>query len=354
MSGNTVRVLVVDDSALMRQMISTILDADPEISVVGTARDPYIARDMIKEMNPDVVTLDIEMPRMDGLSFLEKIMTLRPMPVVMISSLTQQGADASLKALEIGAVDIVSKPAMDLQQGISELGEDIRTKVKLAATARIRGRKPQNTSRAASVPIGYNSTEKLVAVGASTGGVEALREVVCALPPDSPALVVTQHMPATFTATFANRLDGSANVKVMEARDGQRVLPGHVYIAPGDRHLELARSGANYMCRLHDGPPVSGHRPSVDVLFESVATAAGSNAIGVILTGMGKDGAKGLLSMRNSGAWTIGQDEASSVVYGMPKVAYEYGGVALQLPLSEIATGILAACGGEKMRAVRV
>ncbi|MEQ9125855.1 MAG: chemotaxis response regulator protein-glutamate methylesterase [Alphaproteobacteria bacterium] len=352
--ARAIRVVVVDDSALIREMLSAILNRDPEIEVVGAARDPLIARDMIKQHNPDVVTLDIEMPRMDGLAFLEKIMTLRPMPVVMISSLTQAGADATMQALEIGAVDFVGKPAMDLRAGVAEMAADIVAKVKAAARARVRGGRRAAPSATAAKPIGFRSTEKIVAIGASTGGVEAIREVVCALPADSPAILATQHMPERFTSTFAARLDTVAKVKVAEAVDGQRVLPGHVYIAPGGRHLELSRSGANFVTRLTDAPPVSGHRPSVDVLFRSVAAVAGANSVGVILTGMGKDGAAGLLEMRQAGARTVGQDEASCTVYGMPKVAYELGAVERQAPLGDIATKLLDACGSEKLRAVRV
>ncbi len=355
MPANSIKVIIVDDSALIRELLTSILSADPEIKVVGAARDPLIAREMIKAHNPDVVTLDIEMPRMDGLAFLEKIMTLRPMPVVMISSLTQAGADATFRALEIGAVDFVAKPTMDLRSGVSELSDEIIRKVKAAARARVRGgRREPRPATAANAPIGYRSTEKIVAIGASTGGVEAIREVACALPADSPAILITQHMPEKFTTSFAQRLDTLTKTKVVEAQGGERVLPGHIYIAPGSRHLELARSGANFVTRLHDGPPVSGHRPSVDVLFHSVADVAGENSVGVILTGMGRDGADGLAAMRKAGARTIGQNEASCVVYGMPKAAYEVGAVEREYPLSEVAEALLSACGGQKLRAVRV
>jgi len=296
------------------------------------------------------------MPKMDGLSFLDKIMTLRPMPVVMVSSLTQEGADATLQALEIGAVDFVAKPAQDLQHGLAEKQAEIVAKVKAAARARIRrvdrtNAKPRKTLTAG---IGFSSTEKIVAIGSSTGGVEALRDVILPLPADSPAVLITQHMPAKFTTSFAERLNRMANVAVSEARDNERILPGHVYIAPGDRHLELARSGANYVCRLHDGPLVSGHRPSVDALFTSVAKVAGANAIGVILTGMGRDGAEGLKLMRDAGANTIGQDENTCIVYGMPKAAFEMGGVEKQVSIGRISEEILAACSSGAVRAVRV
>lgn len=356
MTGKKIKVAVVDDSALMRQMLSAMLSADPDIEVVGTAPDPHVARQLIRTHNPDVITLDIEMPKMDGLSFLEKIMMLRPMPVVMVSSLTQEGAEATLHALELGAVDFVGKPTSDLQHGLKAKGSEIVAKVKDAAKARIRPiRKDRNqSSNRAIVPNGYSSTEKIVAIGASTGGVEALRDVICALPADSPAILVTQHMPAKFTLAFANRLNTNAQVAVCEASDGQRVLPGHVYIAPGDYHLKLGRSGANYICRLDDGPLVSGHRPSVDVLFRSAAKFAGANAVGVILTGMGKDGAQGLLEMRQAGASTLGQNEATCVVYGMPKVAFELNAVEKQWPLSNIPEQMLRQCSSGAVRSIRV
>jgi two-component system, chemotaxis family, protein-glutamate methylesterase/glutaminase len=351
--GDKIRVVVVDDSALMRQMLSRMMASDPAIEVVGAAPDPVIAREMIKTSNPDVVTLDIEMPNMDGLSFLEKIMRLRPMPVVMISSLTQQGADATLQALEMGAVDWVAKPKVDLQSGLAEKQAEIVEKIKAASKARVRGRS-RNDARPAvagsASKAGYATTEQIVAIGASTGGVEALREVVCALPPDSPGVLVTQHMPAGFTTRFAERLNGLAQVTVQEASDGQRVLPGHVYIAPGNYHLELVRTGANYICRVGDGPPVSGHRPSIDVLFRSVAKNAGGNAIGAILTGMGKDGAAGLKEMRSSGASTIGQNEATCVVYGMPKAAAAIGATETELPIERIAAAIIDRCRDRHVR----
>ncbi len=356
MSGR-IRTLVVDDSALMREILTAILKSDPDIEVVGAARDPFVAREMIKKTNPDVVTLDIEMPKMDGLGFLEKIMTLRPMPVVMISSLTQAGADATLQALELGAVDFVSKPAMDLKSGMEEKRQEIVEKVRQAARARVRGGRqaPRAPSSAEQrTRLRFRSTEKIIGIGASTGGVEALREVICELPSDAPAVLVTQHMPEQFTKTFAQRLNSLARVQVTEAKDGQRVLPGHVYLAPGHSHLELTRSGANFLCRVFEGAPVSGHCPSVDVLLNSIAKIAGENGVGAILTGMGRDGAAGLLAMRQAGARTFGQDEASCVVYGMPRVAFENGAVESQLPLSRICLGLLEAAGGEKVRAVRV
>lgn len=355
MNGKPIRVVVVDDSALMRQMLTTMLSSDPGIEVAGAARDPYAARELIRKTNPDVVTLDIEMPKMDGLDFLEKIMSLRPMPVVMISSLTQTGADATMQALEMGAVDFVGKPAMDLQSGMAEMRDEIVAKVRQAAKARVRGGKRRPAEPAArTAALGFRSTETVVAIGASTGGVESIREVVRDLPPDFPATLITQHMPERFTATFAQRLDSICAMRVSEASDGQRVLPGHIYIAPGNRHLELHRSGANYVCRLHDGPPISGHRPSVDALFQSVAAHAGSNGVGLLLTGMGRDGAQGLLAMRRAGAATLGQDEATSVVYGMPRAAMELGAVDRQVPLSGARQALIETCGAGKVRAVRV
>ncbi|MGO8919205.1 MAG: protein-glutamate methylesterase/protein-glutamine glutaminase [Stellaceae bacterium] len=338
-----IRVLIVDDSALIRQVLSELLASDRDIEVVGTAPDPIVARDKIKALNPDVLTLDIEMPRMDGLSFLDKVMTLRPMPVVVVSTLTQQGADAALRALELGAVDYVAKPTLDIRQGVIALGAELVAKVKAAATANVK-------ARAAKKPGGrplvfdhrLSSEGWIVAIGASTGGVEALQELLTVLPASAPAILVTQHMPAGFTASFAQRLDPRCAMSVAEATDGARVMAGHVYIANGNHHLELARSGAHYKCRVRDGAPVSGHRPSVDVLFRSVAAAAGRSATGVILTGMGKDGAEGLLELRRAGGRTLGQDELSCLIYGMPKAAKELGAVEKELPLSRIPQEILA------------
>ncbi|WP_420411745.1 protein-glutamate methylesterase/protein-glutamine glutaminase [Roseibium sp.] len=356
MSTNPARVLIVDDSALIRQLLTELLSADPGIEVIGTAQDPYVAREKIKQLNPDVITLDIEMPRMDGLEFLRRLMALRPMPVVMVSSLTQQGADATLQALEMGAVDYVAKPTQDLQHGLAEKGKELAEKVKAAATARVRVKQAPKVRPASTLTpaAGFSSTEMIVAIGASTGGVEALTEVLASLPAASPAVVVTQHMPASFTSTFARRLNGICAVNVVEATNGARILPGHVYLAPGDQHLRISRSGANYVCSVGGQDRVTGHCPSVDVLLHSVANAAGKNAIGIILTGMGKDGAQGLLQMRTAGAKTLGQDEGTSVVYGMPKVAFEAGGVETQLPLGKIAGKILDICVKEKGGAIRV
>ncbi|MBE7637716.1 chemotaxis-specific protein-glutamate methyltransferase CheB [Sneathiella sp. P13V-1] len=350
-----IKVLIVDDSALIRQMLTKMLTSDPSIDVVGTAPDPLTARTMIKQLNPDVLTLDIEMPRMDGLEFLEKIIALRPMPVVMISSLTQEGAEIALKALEIGAVDYIGKPTSDLQAGLTEKASEIISKVKTASRAKVHAKRPSSPKPIESKTFQhFTTTEQIVCIGASTGGVEAIREVITALPANFPAVMITQHMPGTFTTSFANRLDGMSRISVCEAKQSQRVLPGHVYIAPGEQHLELARSGANYICKLTNDAPVSGHRPSVDVLMTSAAKVAGSNVIGVILTGMGRDGAEGMLHLRKAGAFTIGQDEASSVVYGMPRVAFETGGIELQVPLSQVASTLMKQLEKRDVRAIRI
>lgn len=334
-----VRVLVVDDSPTMRGIITAILRADPEIEVVGGAGDPLEAREAIKRLNPDVVTLDVEMPKMSGIEFLEKIMRLRPMPVIMVSTLTSAGAELAIKALEIGAFDCVGKP-MDGQ--FREAFEGLPDKVKAAARARVRYRlaaQPAPERHGSYAPDG-----KIVAIGASTGGVEALFTVLSRFPANCPPTVITQHMPATFTGSFAARLDKTCAPSIAEAYEGAPLRPGHVYIAPGgERHLEVTGT-LNATCRLLDSGPVSGHRPSVDVLFQSVARVARSKAVGVILTGMGRDGATGLKAMRDAGAMTFGQDEASSVVYGMPKVAQELGAVQRQAPIDRIADLVLDSC----------
>lgn len=343
--GKPVRVLIVDDSALIRQLISTLLSADPEIEVVGTAGDPYIARERIKTLNPDVLTLDVEMPNMDGITFLRKIMTLRPMPVIMISTLTQAGADVTLEALEIGAVDFIAKPSSDAANAMPALAAELQAKVKAAARTRIGARVAMAAARAVPKRVRtIRARDKIVAIGASTGGVEALKVVLMNLPADCPPVLVTQHMPPRFTAAFAQRLNRECPMKVSEAVHNETIEGGHVYIAPGSHHLEIMRHGIEYRCSLSDGPPVTGHRPSVDVLFRSMARVVGRSAIGVILTGMGKDGAEGMLEMRNAGARTIGQDEASSLIYGMPHVAFERGGVMQQCSLVNIADAILDVC----------
>jgi two-component system, chemotaxis family, protein-glutamate methylesterase/glutaminase len=339
----SIRVLIVDDSALIRQILTDILSKAPGITVVGTAPDPIVAREKIRMLNPDVLTLDLEMPRMDGLTFLSRLMALRPMPVLVISTLTQKGADAAIRAMELGAVDYVPKPLLGIADGMAELGAEIVAKVRAAALARPRAR---NETAVQAPPLvadpRLSTAGRIVAVGASTGGVEALQRMLTRLPATSPALLITQHMPPGFTTAFANRLDGQCAITVLEATDGRRVLPGHAYIAPGARHLELRRSGAHYECRVHEGPAVSGHRPSVDVLFRSVAATVGAHALGIILTGMGRDGADGLLEMRKAGARTLGQNEASCVIYGMPKAAMQAGAVQTEMPLERLTEAIVA------------
>lgn len=348
-----IKVLIIDDSALIRKLLSEILTGDPAIEVVGAASDPLMARDKIKQLNPDVLTLDVEMPKMDGITFLRNLMRLRPMPVVMISSLTEKGADITLEALEIGAVDFIAKPKLDVADGIQTYSDEILAKVKAAAGVRPRSYTPEirdpgeKLSADAVLSKGrksghFKTTESVIAIGASTGGTEAIKEVLLRLPPDTPGIVIAQHIPAAFSAPFAKRMDNSCPMSVCEASDGQQVLPGHVYIAPGDRHLLIERSGARYICRLNDGPPVNRHKPSVDVLFRSVAANVGSNAMGVILTGMGDDGARGMQEVKQAGAETLAQDEASSVVWGMPGEAVKLGCVDHVLPLNKVADKLLS------------
>ncbi len=343
------RVLVIDDSALVRQVLSEILAADPGIEVVGTAADPLLAREKIKRLNPDVLTLDVEMPRMDGLAFLENLMRLHPLPVVMVSSLTERGADTTLQALALGAVDFVAKPKLDVARGLEAYAEELRGKVKMAARSRVRAsasplRRPASSPAAAH--IGFRTTDRLIAIGASAGGTEALRVVLEGMPADAPAIVMTQHLPASFSTAFAERLDRHSAMSVREASDGEAILPGHAYLPAGGRHLRVIRDGARWRCRVDDTAPVNLHKPAVDVLFHSVAQSAGANAIGAILTGMGEDGARGLLAMKQAGAATLAQDEASSVVWGMPGSAVKLGGVDEVLPLEKIAERLLALSRG--------
>ncbi|MGL5171551.1 protein-glutamate methylesterase/protein-glutamine glutaminase [Edwardsiella tarda] len=339
---NKIRVLCVDDSALMRQLMTEIVNSHPDMEMVAVAQDPLVARDLIKKFNPQVLTLDVEMPRMDGLDFLEKLMRLRPMPVVMVSSLTGRGSEITLRALELGAVDFVTKPQLGIREGMLAYSELIADKIRTAARARL----PRQLSGQTPPPTLSHgpllSSEKLIAIGASTGGTEAIRHVLQPLPPTSPALLITQHMPPGFTRSFAERLNKLCQITVKEAEDGERILPGHAYIAPGAHHLELARSGANYIARLNEGPPVNRHRPSVEVLFDSVAHHAGRNAVGVILTGMGNDGAAGMLRLHQAGAYTIAQNEASCVVFGMPREAIQMGGVDEVVDLPQISQRMLA------------
>ena len=336
-----IKVLVVDDSATARAILVDILKSDPEITEVDTAPDAYIARDKIVANKPDVVCLDVEMPRMDGITFLRKLMKHMPLPVVMVSSLTQKGAQTTLDALESGAIDFIGKPHSNIYEGASDIKDELLKKVKNAAFARV---KKQNFS-APSKNLVYNSklqtTQKLIAIGSSTGGVEALKEFLVQFPRNTPGIIIVQHMPSNFTAHFANRLNSICELDVREAKNGDTVSQGLVLIAPGDLHMVLRRSGHRYFVQLGSGEKVSGHRPSVDVMFNSVSKYAGANAIGVILTGMGADGAKGLLNMRSNGAMTFGQDKQSSTIYGMPKVAYEKGAVIEQGSLSDLPSKIL-------------
>ncbi len=348
-----IKVLIVDDSALVRQVLSEMLNSAPDIEVVGTAQDPYVARERIKSLNPDVLTLDVEMPRMDGVTFLRNLMRLRPMPVVMVSTLTEKGADITFQALELGAVDFVSKPKTDIAHTLDDYAEEIITKVRTAASARVqaltRSLADDGLARhTADAVLGkvsasnhFRTTDRILAIGASTGGTEAIKEVLMRLPADTPGTVITQHIPEAFSAPFAKRMNGTSAMTVCEAEDGQQIVTGHAYIAPGSQHLLVERDGARYICRLNDGPPVNRHKPSVDVLFRSVAQNVGSNAISVLLTGMGDDGARGMQEMKEAGAPTIAQDEKSSVVWGMPGEAVKLGCVDSVLSLAKIPAYIL-------------
>ena len=353
-----IRVLIVDDSATVRQTLISVLQSDPDIEVMGAASDPFAAARLIAQEKPDVITLDVEMPRMDGITFLRKLMSQHPIPVVMCSSLTEEGSETLMQALEAGAVDVILKPRVDTRQLLLEAHMRICDTVKAAAKARLRqggrsGTRPlvavPKLSADAMMPAPHHgtamakTTERVVCIGASTGGTEALREVLEQLPADSPGIVIVQHMPETFTAAFSRRLDGVCEVTVKEAEDGDTVLRGRVLIAPGNRHMLLQRSGARYFVSIKDGPLVSRHRPSVDVLFRSATHCAGGNAIGIIMTGMGDDGANGLLEMRRAGAYTLAQDEESCVVFGMPKEAIARGAAERIVPLHHIAYEIVRA-----------
>jgi two-component system chemotaxis response regulator CheB len=351
-----IRVLVIDDSALVRRVLTELIALDPGLEVVGTATDPFDAREKIKRLTPDVLTLDVEMPRMDGLTFLTNLMRLRPMPVIMVSTLTEAGAETTLAALELGAVDFVTKPALDLQNTLGQHAEELHRKIRTAARARVQAR-PATAATAATaatnaaakdlpsaLPVGgrpLRTTEQIIAIGASTGGVEALREVLPRFPAQSPAVLVVQHIPAGFSTAFARRLDGLCAMRVHEASDGQPVLPGNVYLAPGNRHLRLVREGARYFCRLGDDEAVNRHRPSVDVLFESVLRHAGVNASAGLLTGMGDDGARGLAALKAAGCHTLAQDERTSVVWGMPGAAVALTAAEYVVPLTEVASRLL-------------
>jgi two-component system chemotaxis response regulator CheB len=348
-----IRVLIVDDSAAVRQVLTSILSAEPDIEIMGVAADPYAAAEKIRREIPTVMILDIEMPRMDGLTFLRKIMAQRPIPVIICSSLTDAGSDALLEALDAGAIEVIAKPRVDTTHFLMEARTRVCDSVRAAARAKIRQGRPKRTTPVTAKLTAdvilppprlngriHGETDKIVCIGSSTGGTEALKEVLTALPADSPGIVVVQHMPENFTAAFARRMNGLCNVEVREAKEGDDVLPGRVLIAPGNRHMLLNRVGSNFRVVIKDGPLVSRHRPSVDVLFRSAAQYAGRNAIGIILTGMGDDGAKGLLEMKNAGALTIAQNEATCVVFGMPRVAIEIGAADKVVPLEQVAAEI--------------
>lgn len=348
-----IRVLVIDDSALMRGLLTEMINAAPDVEVVGVAADAVIAREMIKSLNPDVLTLDVHMPKMDGLEFLDRLMRLRPMPVVMVSSLTDAGSETTLKALELGAVDFIGKPRADSSRRIEEYAEELIEKIRAAKSARLYRhiksspattlpiKTPMTASSSATIRPGAGG--KIIFLGASTGGTEAIKEFLTVIPADCPPILVVQHMPESFTTSFARRLDGLCAPRVIEAQGNEKVEPGTVYIAPGHSHLQIRRTATGYMTELLATPPVNRHRPSVDVLFDSAASLVGRQAVGVILTGMGKDGAQGLLRMRQAGARTFGQNEASCVVYGMPREAFLIGAVDEQWALEEIGKRVLQA-----------
>jgi two-component system, chemotaxis family, protein-glutamate methylesterase/glutaminase len=354
------RVVVVDDSALVRSLLGEIINRQPDMECVGAAADPIVAREMIRNLNPDVITLDVEMPRMDGIDFLSKLMRLRPMPVLMVSTLTERGADVTMRALELGALDFVAKPKMGVADGLKQLAEEITDKIRIASKAHVK-RAPApppaaaagapavagGKAPAAASPLGRLSTEKIIFIGASTGGTEATKEVLMNLPADAPAVVITQHMPAGFTRSYAARLDTLCKIRVKEATDGERILPGHAYIAPGGLHLSVERSGANYVARVRDGEPVNRHKPSVEVLFESAARVVGQNAFGIMLTGMGADGARAMRAMRDAGSYNYAQNESTCVVFGMPREAIQHGAANEVLPLQEIAPHLM-----DKLRAM--
>jgi two-component system, chemotaxis family, protein-glutamate methylesterase/glutaminase len=352
-----IRVIVVDDSALVRSLLSEIINRQRDMECIGSANDPLVAREMIRELNPDVITLDVEMPRMDGIDFLGRLMRLRPMPVVMISTLTERGTEVTMKALELGAVDFVAKPRVGLASGLNDLAAQIVDKIRVAAVAQVRraparevtspgGANSAGAPPAPSALLGRLSTEKLICIGASTGGTEAIKEVLVHMPADSPAIVITQHMPPGFTTSFAARLNSLCQITVKEAANGERILPGHAYIAPGGTQFHVARSGANYVAVVDDGPPVNRHKPSVEVLFKSAAALVGRNAFGIMLTGMGNDGAAAMREMKDAGSYNYVQDEASCIVFGMPREAIAHGAADEVLPLGQIAPALIARLRG--------
>ena len=355
-----IRVIVVDDSALVRSLLSEIINRQRDMECIGTANDPLVAREMIRELDPDVITLDVEMPRMDGIDFLGRLMRLRPTPVVMISTLTERGAEVTMKALELGAVDFVAKPRVGLASGLNDLAAQIVDKIRVAAVAQVRRALAREAAPAAgsagsaavahAAPaaglLGRLSTEKLICIGASTGGTEAIKEVLVQMPADSPAIVITQHMPPGFTTSFAARLNGLCQITVKEAVNGERILPGHAYIAPGGTQFHVARSGANYVAVVDDGPPVNRHKPSVEVLFKSAAAVVGRNAFGIMLTGMGNDGAVAMREMKDAGSYNYVQDEATCIVFGMPREAIAHGAADEVLPLGQIAPALIVRLRG--------
>ena len=356
--ASKIRVIVVDDSALVRSLLTEIINRQPDMECIGAANDPLQAREMIRNLNPDVITLDVEMPRMDGIDFLGRLMRLRPMPVVMVSTLTERGAEVTMRALELGAVDFVAKPRIGLAAGIQLLTTEITDKIRVASKARVHRLAPAAAAQAGQVAaaaarpglLGRLSTEKIIAIGASTGGTEAIREVLTPMPADSPAIVITQHMPPGFTTSFAARLNSLCQITVKEAQDGERILPGHAYIAPGGRQFHISRSGANYVAVVDDGPPVNRHKPSVEVLFKSVAALVGRNALGVMLTGMGDDGATAMREMKDAGSYNFVQDEASCVVFGMPREAIARGAADEVLPVTQIAQALVSRLRGSTDR----
>lgn len=348
-----IRVVVVDDSALVRSLLAEIINRQKDMECVGSANDPLVAREMIRELSPDVITLDIEMPRMDGIEFLGRLMRLRPMPVVMISTLTERGAEVTMKALELGAVDFVAKPRIGVVDGLTELSTQIVEKIRIAAAAHVKralapvqgGATVAGASEVHRIPpvfLGRVSTEKLICIGASTGGTEAIKEILTRMPADSPGIVITQHMPAGFTTSFAARLNSLCQITVQEAVNGGRILPGHAYIAPGGKQFRVERSGANYVAVVEDGQLVNRHKPSVEVLFKSAASVVGRNAFGIMLTGMGNDGAKAMREMKDAGSYNFVQDEASCIVFGMPREAILHGAADQVLPLTDIAPALIA------------
>ncbi|GGF74319.1 protein-glutamate methylesterase/protein-glutamine glutaminase [Alteromonas lipolytica] len=335
----TIKVLVVDDSALIRQLLSQIIDSAPGLRLVGAAPDAYVAKKMVLEYEPDVITLDIEMPKVNGLRFLEVLMQAKPIPVLMISTLTQQGADATFRSLELGAIDFIPKPKLGVAQGIKDYSELIVSKIQTVAKAYVR--KPRKLPLTSTAKVQFSGTEKILAIGASTGGTEAIKHVLSGLPGNAPATVITQHMPPGYTSTFAKRLDSCCAMQVREAKGGERLLPGYAYLAPGDKHMVVERSGADYRIVLDDGMRVTGHKPSVDKLFDSLASAAGSNVVATLLTGMGKDGAAGMLKLKQEGASTFCQDKDSCVVFGMPKAAIDLGAADHVVSLEKMSARLI-------------